>query len=92
MAKGKASLVSAIVGGVIVALAFVLNPSPQKHREAIAARTAERSPLAGALGLGHLAAFVSDYHSLGVASYTSVNGKIASWGALGVVFVSDLKK
>ena len=45
--------------------------------------------IAGALGLGHLAAFVSNYHSIGVASYTTANGKTLSWGAFGMVFVAE---
>ena len=48
---------------------------------------AARSPLAGALGLGALAAFTSVYHPLGVASYTTVNDRVVSIGAFGMVFV-----
>lgn len=79
-------LVSALVAGAVVALAFVLNPSAEQHRDKIKAAVAERSPLAGALGIGALAAFASTYHPLGVASYTTVNGKTVSWGAFGMVF------
>ncbi len=82
----KASLVSAIVAGSIVALAFVLNPSPEQHRTKIKEAIAERSPLAGMLGMGALAAFSSTYHPLGVASYTTVNDRTVSIGALGMVF------
>jgi hypothetical protein len=85
----KASLVSAAVAGIVVALAFVLNPSPEQHRDKIKATISERSPLAGMLGLGALAAFASNYHPLGVASYTTVNGKTVSIGVLGMVFVTD---
>jgi hypothetical protein len=92
MAAKRSPLVAALVGGAIVALAFLLNPSPQRHREAIQAKVAERSPVAGALGLGHLAAFISDYHSYGVASTTTVNGKTASVGALGMVYVLDQRR
>ena len=80
------SLVYALVAGAVVALAFVLNPSADQHRAKIKAAVAERSPLAGALGIGALAAFASTYHPLGVASYTTVNGKTVSWGAFGMVF------
>lgn len=82
----KKSLTSALVAGAVVALAFVLNPSAEQHRAKIKAAVAERSPLAGALGIGALAAFASTYHPLGVASYTTVNGKTVSWGAFGMVF------
>ncbi len=79
-------IISAIVVGSVVALALVLNPSPEQHRAKIKAAIADRSPVAGALGLGALAAFVSTYHPLGVASYTTVNGRTVSWGAFGMVF------
>jgi hypothetical protein len=80
-------LISVIAVAFIIALAMALNPSPEKHREKIRQAIAERSPLAGALGLGALAAFVSSYHSLGVASYTVVNDRTATVGAFGIVFV-----
>ncbi len=83
----KAPLLTLIAAGIVVALAFALNPSPEQHRASIKAAIAERSPLAGLLGLGALAAFASNYHPLGVASYTTVNGKTVSIGVLGMVFV-----
>ena len=76
----------------LAALAFLLNPSPERHREKIKAAVAERSPLAGALGLGSLKAFVSNYHSLGVASYTTAGERTLSWGAFGMVFVTSPEK
>lgn len=82
----KKPLTSALVAGGVVALAFVLNPSADQHRAKIKAAVAERSPLAGALGIGALAAFASTYHPLGVASYTTVNDRTVSWGAFGMVF------
>lgn len=85
----KKTVVALVVAAVLAVLAVVLNPSPQQHRDRIREAVGERSPLAGALGLGALAAFVSSYHSLGVASYTTVNGRTVSWGAFGLVFVSD---
>ena len=72
-----------------MALAFVLNPSPERHRARLQQVIAERSPLAGALGVGSLAAFVSTYHSLGVASYTTAGERTLSVGLLGMVFVSQ---
>jgi hypothetical protein len=89
MAISKSSLSAAVIGAVVVALAFLLNPSPERHRQKIKETTAQRSPLAGALGLGHLTAFVSEYHSLVILSYTTVNEKTVSVGALGVVYVMD---
>jgi len=87
----KATVVSAVVTAAVIGVAFLLNPSPDQHREKIKAAIAERSPVAGALGLGALAAFTSTYHPLGVASYTTVNGRTASVGALGMVFVMDIQ-
>ena len=74
---------------LVVALAFVFNPTAQKHREAIRAAVSDRSPVAGALGLGALTAFTSTYESWGVCSFTSVNGRTVSVGAFGVVHVRD---
>jgi hypothetical protein len=78
------------VAAILLVLAFLLNPSPERHRQKIQESIGQRSPLAGALGLGALAAFVSNYHSLGVASYTTVNGRTASVGLFGMVFVMSL--
>jgi len=83
----KISLASAAVGGALVAAAFVLNPSPDQHRAEIRTAVAERSPLAAVLGVGALTAFASTYHPLGIASYTTVNGRTVSIGAFGMVFV-----
>ena len=84
MKKATASL---LVAAIVLVLAVVLNPTPEKHRARIKEAVGERSPIARALGIGALAAFASNYQSLGVASYTTVNGRTASVGALGMVFV-----
>ena len=83
----KAAAVSAVIAAAVTAGAFLLNPSPEQHRTKIKEAIAERSPLAGALGIGALTAFTSTYHPLGVASYTTVNGRTVSVGAFGMVFV-----
>jgi hypothetical protein len=75
----------------VLALAFLLNPSPDRHRAKIKQAIGERSPMAGALGLGSLAAFASTYHSLGVASYTTAGDRTLSWGAFGVVVLAPQK-
>lgn len=81
-----------LIGAALVAgLGFVLNPSPETHRAQIRSTVGERSPIAGALGLGALAAFITTYHSLGVASYTTVNGRTVSVGAFGIVHVFQPK-
>jgi hypothetical protein len=82
----KKTLIFIAAFAVLLALAMALNPSPEKHRAAIKQAIAERSPLAGALGVGVLTAFVSSYRSLGVASYTMVNDRLATFGAFGMVF------
>jgi len=76
-----------VVVAVLLGIAALTNPSADEHRAAIRKAVAERSPLAGLLGIGALSAFVSNYHSLGVASYTVVNGKTATFGAFKMVFV-----
>ena len=73
----------------LVGVAFVLNPSPERHRQAIKEAIEEQSPLASLLHIGSLAAFVSNYHSLGVASYTQAGEETLSIGAFGVVFVAQ---
>lgn len=88
----KTALISAALAAAVTAAAFLLNPSPEQHREKIKAAIAERSPLAGALGIGALTAFTSTYHPLGVASYTTVNERTVSIGAFGMVFVLEPSK
>jgi len=79
----------AVIGVLsVLVLALALNPSAEQHRAQIKATIAERSPIAGALGIGSLTAFTSTYHSLGVASYTTANDKTVSVGAFGVVVVT----
>ncbi|MEJ6022231.1 hypothetical protein [Ramlibacter sp. PS4R-6] len=88
----KRAATTVVVLAALLALAFVLNPSPERHRQKIKDTIAQRSPIAGALGLGSLAAFASSYHSLGVASYTTAGERTLSWGAFGMVFVADQGK
>jgi heme O synthase-like polyprenyltransferase len=85
----KNIIVPAIIVAAIIAAAFALNPSPERHRAKIRESVAERSQLAGVLGLGALTAFASTYHPLGVASYTTVNGHTTSIGMFGMVFVME---
>lgn len=80
-----------LAGAAFVGAAMALNPSPERHRERIKEVVAERSQLAGLLGLGSVAAFASTYHSLGVASYTTVGERTVSVGALGFVHVLGLQ-
>jgi hypothetical protein len=85
----KSVYTTLILAAIALVLAFVLNPSPERHRARIAEVIAERSPLAEVLGIGQLTAFTSSYHSLGVASYTKVGDRTVSVGAFGMIFVSE---
>ena len=85
----KALTTTVTVAAVLVAAAALLNPSAERHRDKIRETAGERSPVARVLGLGSLKAFASNYHSLGVASYTTAGEKTLSVGAFGLVFVSD---
>jgi hypothetical protein len=77
----------ALVVAVVIVLAFLLNSSPDRHREKIREAIAERNPIAGVLGVGALTAFASGYHSLGIASYTRFDDRLTSIGFMGMVFV-----
>ena len=77
----------AIAAAVILVLAILLNPSPDRHREKIRTDIAERNPIAGLFGVGAVAAFATGYHSLGFASYTKFEDRITSIGFMGLVFV-----
>jgi hypothetical protein len=85
----KTSTASIIIIAIVLALGIAFNPSAERHWEKIKDALAERSQLQRALGVGQIVAFVSAYHSLGVASYTTVDSRITSVGMLGMVFVAD---
>lgn len=85
----KRTLLSVGLIAATLVLALVLNPSAERHRAEIRSVIADRSPVAGALGMGSLAAFASTYHSLGIASYTTAGERTLSVGVLGMVFVSQ---
>lgn len=86
MSKSSTSLF--LLAGVLAA-ALILNPSAERHRTKIKESISERSQIEKVFGIGQLTAFVSQYHSVWVASYTTVNGKTRSVGAFGMVFVLD---
>lgn len=85
----RSFLTGAVVGAAVLGAALLLNPSAERHRDKIKTALAERSQLNAAFGVGALTAFVSNYHSLGVASYTTAGDKTLSVGVLGMVFVLD---
>lgn len=84
------SLVPFAIVLLVLTAAVALNPSATQHRARLKASIADRSPVAGVLGLGALTAFASTYHPLGVASYTTVGDQVASVGAFGIVYVREL--
>jgi hypothetical protein len=84
------SLATVVAIPLLLALAFMFNPSAEKHRTAIKETVAERSPVARVLGIGAIAAFVTTYHSWGICSYTTSNERTISIGAFGQVYVRDL--
>lgn len=83
----KSTFKPVAVAASILVLAFLFNPSPERHRTKIKEAMAARSPVARVLGLGSLAAFASTYHTLGVASYTTAGERTLSVGVMGLVFV-----
>jgi len=87
MAKSRSPLVPLVIIAAVVAAAFAFNPSPDRHRLKIKEAMAERSTVARVFSLGSLAAFASNYHSLGVASYTQVGDRVLSVGFMGYVHV-----
>lgn len=83
----KRSLTTIVILLAALVLAMALNPSGERHRTALREAVAERSPIAGALGLGALTSLVTEYHSIGVASYTVLDDQVMTVGALGFVHV-----
>jgi hypothetical protein len=83
--KNRKLVVVAVVLAILL-LAALLNPSADQHRDRIRSGVAERSQLEQVLGVGEITAFASSYKSLGVASYTTFNGKVVSIGIFGMVF------
>jgi len=79
-----------VVLGIAILLA-VTNPSAETHRDAIAGEIAQRSPLAGAVGLGALGARLPEYHSAVLGSYTTSGDEIISIGALGMIWVVGIE-
>jgi hypothetical protein len=85
----KQPLTTLAIAVAALLLAVALNPSPERHRTRIKEAVGERSPVAKVLGVGALAALASNYHSLGVASYTRAGDRTLSVGAFGMVFVMN---
>ncbi|MCB1908949.1 MAG: hypothetical protein KDH15_16405 [Rhodocyclaceae bacterium] len=80
-----------VAAALVIVAALALNPSPEKHRATISEALSARSEIASLLRLGRITAFFSEYHSLAVASYTTVNDEVVSIGAFGYVHVRNLE-
>ncbi|MGB4342776.1 MAG: hypothetical protein WBJ03_04105 [Moraxellaceae bacterium] len=87
MRKPKPAYIAVAIAALI--LSFLLNPSAEKHRDKISQSISERSQLESVFGVGQLTAFAARYESVGIASYTTVSGKVVSVGAFGMVFFVD---
>ena len=85
--SSKSSIRTAAIIAAAVVAAFVLNPDEARHDRAIRDDVARQSSLASVLGGGRVMGWLTRYHSVGVASYTEVDGEVVSYGAFGVVFV-----
>jgi hypothetical protein len=83
----KIKLLAAVAA--LLVIAFISNPGAERHREKITAAIGERSQVQRVLGIGELTSFFSTYHSLGIASYSTVNDKLVAIGAFGMVFVTN---
>ncbi|MEJ5989953.1 hypothetical protein WG902_08145 [Ramlibacter sp. PS3R-8] len=87
MSRGR--LITFAVLAVVLLVAFATNPSPDRHRVKLREAAGDRNPLARVPGVGVMTELSTGYHSLGVASYTTVGNRIVSWGVFGVVFVKS---
>ena len=89
MKKSNSVLVPLVAAAAVLAAAVAFNPSPERHHQKIKDAMGARSTLARMLSIGSLAALVSNYHSLGVASYTKVGDRLLSVGFMGFVYVPE---
>ena len=84
---GRTGIYIISILGLLAGLAALFNPNAQQHQHAIRDAVADRYPLAGAAGLGVVAAHLPDYHSWWLGSYTAMGARTTSVGAFGYVWV-----
>lgn len=75
---------------IIAILAFILitmNPSIQRHRIEFNEKFSQLNPIAGTFGFGAIFGKHLQYHSVVIASYTLVDGHMATIGFLNTVFI-----
>ncbi len=78
-------LVLVVLGG-----AALLNPSEDRHQEAIVAQYTDENPISGALGIGHVLAEATTYHNYVLFSTTTLGEDKISTGYAGLVEVRSL--
>ena len=81
-------LVAVLLVGLILA---ITNPSPDRHQQAIRDVITHDHPIASLFGLGRIASSLPEYHSFGFFSYTTLDQDVVSIGAVGYVWVKNLK-
>lgn len=69
----------------IIALAALSNPPKQRHDKVIREQVRKSHPVLSLFGGGRLASWVAGYHSVGIASYTTIDNEVVTFGAFGIV-------
>ncbi len=79
------SMVVLVLGG-----AALLNPSEDRHEDAIVAQYKAQNPISGALGVGHVLAEATTYHNYVFFSTTTIGEEKISTGYVGRIDVRSL--
>ncbi len=80
------------MGVVLLVLggAALLNPSEDRHEDAIVAQYKAQNPISGALGVGHVLAEATTYHNYVFFSTTTIGEEKISTGYAGRIDVRSL--
>lgn len=70
----------------IVLLCLATNPSQTRHQEKIREAFRSENQMLGKIGFGGVYARSFEYHNLLLCSWTGAEGKVKSFGVLGMVF------
>ena len=76
---------------LVVLILAITNPSRERHQQAIRDVITHDHPIASLFGLGRIASRLPEYHSFGFFSYTTADEDVVSIGAVGYVWVKNLK-
>lgn len=76
---------AAVVLGVAL-LCLATNPSQARHQEKIKQAFRSENQVLGKIGIGEVYARSFEYHNLLLCSLTTAEGKVKSFGVLGMVF------